>query len=135
MQAGKENLSLCENDARDMETIARSQGFVAQSLLTKAATSTALLGVIEKAARELIEGDFFLLTYSGHGGQVNDGVKGQRALCTTWYCKQQQEEPMSKHNSVTKRNRRPKSEKRADYTTRTMAAVKELEQAAKLKVK
>src|SRR5258707_2053099 len=42
---------------------------------------------------------------------------------------------MSKHNSVTKRNRRPKSDKRADYTARTMAAVKELEQAAKLKVK
>ena len=42
---------------------------------------------------------------------------------------------MSKHNSVIKRNRRPKSEKRADYTARTMAALKELEQAAKLKVK
>jgi len=42
---------------------------------------------------------------------------------------------MSKHNFVTKRNRRPKSGKRADYTVRTMAAVKELEQAAKLKVK
>ncbi|HYW39669.1 MAG TPA: hypothetical protein VE957_16280 [Terriglobales bacterium] len=42
---------------------------------------------------------------------------------------------MSKHDSVTKRNRRPKSEKRVDYTARTMAALKELEQAAKLKVK
>ena len=42
---------------------------------------------------------------------------------------------MPKHNSVTKRNRRPKSDKRADYSARTMAAVKELEQAAKLKVK
>jgi len=42
---------------------------------------------------------------------------------------------MSKHNSVTKRKRRPKSDKRADYTARTMAAVKELEQAAELKVK
>jgi hypothetical protein len=44
-------------------------------------------------------------------------------------------EPMSKHNSVTKRNRRPKSEKRVDYTARTMAAVKQLEQAAKLRIK
>ena len=40
---------------------------------------------------------------------------------------------MSKHDSVTKRNRRPKSDKRVDYTARTMAAVKELEQAAKLR--
>jgi len=42
---------------------------------------------------------------------------------------------MSKHDSVTKRNRRPKSDKRSDYTARTMAAVKELERAAKLKGK
>jgi hypothetical protein len=33
---------------------------------------------------------------------------------------------MSKHDSVTKRHRRPKSGKRADYTARTMAAVKQL---------
>jgi len=42
---------------------------------------------------------------------------------------------MSKHDSVTKRNRRTKSAKRVDYTARTMAAVRQLEQAAKLKVK
>lgn len=42
---------------------------------------------------------------------------------------------MSKHNSVTKRNRRPKSAKRIDYTARTMAAVRQLEEAAKLKMK
>jgi hypothetical protein len=47
--------------------------------------------------------------------------------------KQQQEKPMSKHDSVTKRNRRPKSDRRVDYTARTMAAVKKLEQAAKVK--
>jgi hypothetical protein len=47
--------------------------------------------------------------------------------------KQQQEKSLSKHDSVTKRNRRPKSGKRVDYTARTMAAVKQLEQAAKLK--
>jgi len=40
---------------------------------------------------------------------------------------------MSNQHSVTKRHRRPKSPKRADYTARTMAAVKQLEQAAKLK--
>jgi len=55
------------------------------------------------------------------------------ALETLEVLKQQQEKPMSKHDSVTKRNRRPKSDKRVDYTARTMAAVKQLEQAAKLK--
>src|SRR5258708_12415488 len=68
----KGELVACENDARDMETIARSQGLVAQSLLTKAATSTALLGLIEKAARELVPDDFFSLPYSCHGRQIND---------------------------------------------------------------
>jgi hypothetical protein len=38
---------------------------------------------------------------------------------------------MSKHNTVTKRKRRPKSDKRVDYTARTMAAVKRHAQAAK----
>jgi hypothetical protein len=42
---------------------------------------------------------------------------------------------MSKQHSATKRHRRPKSDKRLDCTARTMAAVKALEQAAKLKVK
>ena len=33
---------------------------------------------------------------------------------------------MSKHDTVTKRNRRPKSGKRIDYTAPTMAALKQL---------
>lgn len=39
---------------------------------------------------------------------------------------------MSKHDSVTKRKRRPKSDKRMDYTARTMAAIREHSEAAKL---
>ena len=39
---------------------------------------------------------------------------------------------MSKHDTATKRHRRPKSGKRVDYTARTMAALKELKQAAKV---
>ena len=45
---------------------------------------------------------------------------------------QQPEKPMSKHDSVTKRKRRPKSDKRVDYTARTMAIVKQLSQAERL---
>jgi hypothetical protein len=42
---------------------------------------------------------------------------------------------MSKHDTATKRHRRPKSGKRIDYTARTMAALKELRQAAKVNTK
>jgi hypothetical protein len=42
---------------------------------------------------------------------------------------------MSKHDTPTKRHRRPKSGKRTDYTAPTMAALKELTKAAKLKTK
>jgi hypothetical protein len=42
---------------------------------------------------------------------------------------------VSKHDSVTKRKRRPKSDRRVDYTARTMAAVKQLTQAENLKSK
>ncbi len=40
---------------------------------------------------------------------------------------------MSKHDSVTKRKRRPKSDKRVNYSARTMAALRELEKAANLR--
>ena len=42
---------------------------------------------------------------------------------------------MSKHDTATKRHRRPKSGKRIDYTARTMAALRKLEEAAKQKTK
>lgn len=81
----KGELAACENDARDVETIARSQGFASQSLLTRAATSAALLDGIEKTAKELVEDDFFLLTYSGHGGQINDVTNDEPdGLDETW---------------------------------------------------
>ena len=59
-------LAGCENDARDMQTIANSQGFTTTLMLTDAATSAAVIEAIGRAAQELSAGDTFLLTYSGH---------------------------------------------------------------------
>jgi hypothetical protein len=39
---------------------------------------------------------------------------------------------LSKHDSVTKRKRRPKSDKRVDFTARTMALIKQHAEAEKL---
>ncbi len=65
-------LAACEFDANDMEAIAESRGFETTKLLTKEATADAVTAAIERAAGELAAGDFFFLTYAGHGGQVPD---------------------------------------------------------------
>lgn len=65
-------LNACEADASDMADIARSQKFTVQRLLTRRATRGAVSSALARAARALGPGDIFLLTYSGHGGQVPD---------------------------------------------------------------
>ena len=71
-------LAACEFDANDMADVARSRGMSAKVLLTKAATRAKVLAGIRAAARRLKKGDLFLLTYSGHGGQMPD-VTGEEA--------------------------------------------------------
>ena len=65
-------LAACEFDANDMTALAKSKGFKPSTLLTKNATRAAVLGAMRSAAKALVAGDVFLLTYSGHGGQVPD---------------------------------------------------------------
>jgi hypothetical protein len=62
----------CENDCADMHRIARRQGFEASSLRSAWATRTLVTEAIRNAATQLRKGDFFLLTYSGHGGTIPD---------------------------------------------------------------
>jgi hypothetical protein len=65
-------LTACEADANAMYAIAQSRGFESSILLTEAATADTVTKAIEHAAQELGPGDFFFLTYAGHGGQVPD---------------------------------------------------------------
>lgn len=66
------DLTACEADAKDMAEIAKEKKFQVKTLLTKTATRTKVLGEITKAAKTLKAGDIFMLTYSGHGGQLPD---------------------------------------------------------------
>ena len=66
------DLLACEADARDMALIAKSRGFSVSSLLTKAATRGAVTQAIRSHAQSLVSGDIFMLSYSGHGGQLPD---------------------------------------------------------------
>jgi hypothetical protein len=65
-------LRACEQDARDMEALARRLGYRTTMLLTKDATAKKVTTAIQKAAAALKAGDIFFITYSGHGGQVPD---------------------------------------------------------------
>jgi hypothetical protein len=69
----KGELTACENDARDLASFAQNLGFeIRGPLLTKAATSTEVMKQARAVAEELAPGDIFLLSYSGHGGQVQN---------------------------------------------------------------
>ena len=65
-------LAACEFDANDMAAVAKSKGIKATVLLTKKATRANLLAAMRSAAKACRSGDLFLLTYSGHGGQMPD---------------------------------------------------------------
>jgi len=65
-------LTACEADAKDMANIAKSKKFQVETLLTKEATRAKVKGMISKVAKDLKSGDIFMLSYSGHGGQLPD---------------------------------------------------------------
>ncbi len=71
-------LAACEYDAHDMAAIAQAQGIKSTLLLTKKATRSSVLAALRKAAKALTAGDFFFMSFSGHGGQVPD-VSGDEA--------------------------------------------------------
>ena len=65
-------LNACEADAEDMAAIAKSAGFSTSTHLTKKATRPLVMKAVRSAARALKAGDIFMLSYSGHGGQLPD---------------------------------------------------------------
>ncbi len=65
-------LAACEFDAHDMTALARSRGLLPTTLITPKATRANVLSALRKAARVLGAGDLFFLSFSGHGGQIDD---------------------------------------------------------------
>ncbi len=62
----------CHNDAHDMQKLARKLRYKTKVLLDDAATVDGVKSELHRGGAELRPGDTFLLTYSGHGGQVPD---------------------------------------------------------------
>ncbi|MGA8210032.1 MAG: caspase family protein, partial [Nocardioidaceae bacterium] len=78
-------LSGCVNDAHAMRDLASAAGFQTRIMLDGQATSQAVVGALGELARQATPGDICLVTYSGHGGQVED-VNGDEddGLDETW---------------------------------------------------
>lgn len=65
-------LNACEADATDMANIAKLKEFSVKTLVTKEATRIQVISDLSNAAASLRAGDIFMLSYSGHGGQLKD---------------------------------------------------------------
>ncbi|MGW3151853.1 caspase family protein [Streptomyces sp. NPDC001177] len=80
-------LSGCVNDALAMQRLADATGYRSMILLDAQATSQAVIGEIARLARQAVHGDICLISYSGHGGQVDD-LNGDENdnLDETWVC-------------------------------------------------
>jgi hypothetical protein len=70
-------LSGCVNDANAMKAIADSLSFTSTLLLDQSATSSAVIQAIGAAAQQLNSGDILFVSYSGHGGIVDDATGGE----------------------------------------------------------
>ena len=67
-------LAGCINDAKAMQKIASSSslGYDTTMLTDEDATAQAVLDAVTNSGDTCVTGDILLLTYSGHGGQVDD---------------------------------------------------------------
>jgi metacaspase-1 len=78
-------LAGCVNDASAMRQICNSMNFTSQTFLDEEATADAIIGAIGQAAFNLRTGDTFVISYSGHGGEVPDETgDSETGLDQTW---------------------------------------------------
>jgi hypothetical protein len=67
------DLCACENDANALHVLAGGLGYEARPpLLTAAATADVVIEAIRSDSASLDPGDAYLVTYSGHGGQLTN---------------------------------------------------------------
>lgn len=79
-------LLACEFDAEDMTALADAVGYASLTLFTQHATRDRVIHYIREAAGRLVDGDIFLLTYAGHGGQVPDTSGDERDMKDETWC-------------------------------------------------
>lgn len=79
-------LNAAVNDARSMQALCAAQGFDSTLLLDDAATAGSVLEHLGRVASEMDAGDIFVLTYSGHGGQLPDASSDEADAADETWC-------------------------------------------------
>ncbi len=79
-------LDWAEKDSDDILNIADKQGFETLSLKSQEATREMVMSAIGDIAKDLKAGDFFLLSYSGHGGTIPDVDGDEDDLVDETWC-------------------------------------------------
>lgn len=80
-------LNICENDANAYAEIATCQGFsVIEKLYGRQATVAQLYDRMKKFSDEQRPGDYFLLTFSGHGGRIPDRDNDEKSGYDQCWC-------------------------------------------------
>ncbi len=79
-------LNACEKDSDDIQAIAKDQGFKTNILKSQQATRDAVTSTVKQIAKQLNDGDFFLLSYSGHGGTIPDVDGDEDDLVDETWC-------------------------------------------------
>ena len=89
--AGYDELSYCEQDAKSMKKIAVANGFEVEDVekfnLIGEPTAENVIDAITFAAedsnKKLVEGDLLLVTFAGHGSEITNRINGD-AVNQTW---------------------------------------------------
>lgn len=80
-------LLACEADAEAMQAIALKEGYAQNAvLMTQEATFDRVVQELRTAADSAEPGDLFMLTYSGHGGQMPDLNRDEDDLVDETWC-------------------------------------------------
>ena len=79
-------LACCERDARAMAELTRSLGFSVRELHTLDATRASVIDSIGRAAKTMAAEDLFVVSYSGHGGQLPDTSGDERDKIDETWC-------------------------------------------------
>jgi hypothetical protein len=72
-----EPVSGSPEDARALADLARKAGFWVRDVLDHQVNADRMIGALQGAAAELVKGDLLLVTFSGHGCQIEDDGSGE----------------------------------------------------------